>query len=56
MASSSSASQSSVNAEGGLIEELAEDEVVEEEVEDVKLDEGFRKIITLRKILVPFRL
>lgn len=29
---------------------------VEEEVEDVKLDEGFRAIITLRKMLVPFRL
>lgn len=41
--------------EGGLREELVEDEV-EEEVEEVKLDEGFFAIITLRKMLVPFRL
>lgn len=47
IASSSSASQSSVMCEGGFFrEELVEDEVVEEEVEEVKLDEGFLAIIT----------
>lgn len=44
MVSSSSASKSSVKAEGGFNEEL-----VEEVEEVVKLDEGFRTIITLRK-------